>query len=243
MFTLEQVNREIDLFAKEMNISVPHLTSIVHEDNHHSYARVSLKDITNDKYIIYISNDLYQYDLNYQVSVLWHEFVHIHDMLYFKDNKNIKYIMTTCSEAFATTTQLEYLCRSGNPQHILHEGKLTTVSAVAQEYFSISVRYCRDTLATANPNSFYDAIVNFSYCCGAMLLCWEDPLLFLKSVIHHYPVIFQPALLLLGNAIFLNNPILAGDIYKRLHQIQQKQAAEMIQNNITQINNEIQEPR
>ena len=243
MFTLEQVNREIDLFTKETNISVPHLTNIVHEDNHHSFAHVSLKDIVNGEYIIYISNDLYQYDFNYQISTLWHEFVHIHDMLYFKDNKNVKYIMATYSEAYATKIDLTYLYKKSNTKHILHEGKLTTVSAVAQEYFSISVRYCRNTLSTANPNAFYSAIVNFSHCCGAMLLCWEDPLHFLKSVIHHYPEIFQPDLLLLGNAIFLSNPILAGNIYKRLHKTQQKQAAEMIAKQKTHINNEIQESR
>ncbi|WP_418206057.1 hypothetical protein [Anaerotignum faecicola] len=230
MFTLEQVNHEVDLFVKETQMSIPPLTNIIHIDSHKSFACVSSSDIASGKYIIYISNDLCQYDLDYQISVLWHEFVHVHDILYFKNIKNIKYIMATCSEAFATTTQLEYLCRKSNTKHILYEGQLTTVSAVAQSYFRTSVQYCKDVLSTSNPKSFYNAIRNFSYCCGAILLCWEDPLKFLKENIDDYPEVFQHDLLQIGDAIFSKNPIRAGNLYEKLHRAQQKQALERIAN-------------
>ena len=66
MFTLEEINEERTNFQNYTSYNIPVIQDIVIEDTNKFYAKVKKDDISNENYVIHISNIIDKVPLEYQ---------------------------------------------------------------------------------------------------------------------------------------------------------------------------------
>ena len=102
MFTLEEINEERIDFQKYTSYNIPVIQDIIIEDTNNFYAKIKKEGISNGKYFIHISNIIDKVPLEYQKSIIWHEFVHLYDTFNIELEGNpLYYALSTYSEAHA----------------------------------------------------------------------------------------------------------------------------------------------
>ena len=105
MFTLEEINEEVMKFNKYLSCNIPDITSFEYSDTQRYYGEVKKEEIVNGLYIIHFSNLLNNCVESYQRSVIWHELVHIYDILWMINqypDTDVSTIISSYSEAHET---------------------------------------------------------------------------------------------------------------------------------------------
>ena len=225
MFTLNEINQEVQKYNKYTSYNVPKFQSINHDDSDTYLGKIKSAEIINNNFVIHISNKLYDSPLEFQKSVVWHEITHLHDELYFRKQQpsNVNGIMKTYSEAHATSIQLRYLLHISTKQ-IVNQGKRLLMyingkedlGFVTANYINNSIQALNDFQKTKSPQDFNLFINNFCYFCGYMMLKKTDDANKLFSyVITKYPK-HKTDLQLLYKSIINNDFEICSNIYSKL---------------------------
>ena len=179
MFTVDDVNKEIQNYIKYTSYDVPTIQEIIYVDTLDYYGEVSSQEILEGKYIIRFSNSLNDCPIEFQKSVIWHEVTHIIDAINNKElNKStLECVMSTYSEAHANSIQLRYLLHI-TPKQIVNQGKRYLIyskgredlSIVTSNYINQSLHHLTSFRENKIPRDFKQFISQFSYFCGYMFL-------------------------------------------------------------------------
>lgn len=189
MFTLEEINEERINFQKYTSYTIPIIQDIIIEDTNNFYAKIKKDDISNGKYFIHISNIIDEVPLEYQKSIIWHEFVHLYDTFNIKlDGNSLYYALSTYSEAHAESIKFRYLlhislkAKVGTERRkIIGENGKTTLDAVSTDYFNKCIAMSRIIDIHPTPECFNALINYFCYFCGYLFLlkkCDADKIIF-----------------------------------------------------------------
>lgn len=223
MFTLEEINNEIQKYNMYTAYNIPEFRHIEHDDNDKYFGEIRCSEIIEDNYTIHISNELYDCPLEFQKSVIWHEATHLYDILRFKQNKNMDGIIKTYSEAHAESIQLRYLLHITSKQ-IVNQGKRFLIYKTGKEDLSIvtgnfinqSIQALNDFQISKTPRDFDSFTNNFCYFCGYMMLKKRSDSDKLSSyVISKYPK-HKEDLHLLYNSIMSGDFDMSAKIYNKM---------------------------
>ena len=147
MFTLEEINNEIQKYNMYTSYNIPEFQHIEHGDNDKYFGEIRCSEIIEDNYTIHISNELYDCPIEFQKSVIWHETTHLYDILRFRQNENMDGIIKTYSESHAVSIQLRYLLHITSKQIInqgkrflIHKDGRTDLGTVTANYINQSIQ-------------------------------------------------------------------------------------------------------
>lgn len=182
MFTLEEINEERINFQNYTLYDIPVIQDIIIENTNNFYAKVKKEDILNEKYFIHISNIIDKVPLEYQKSIIWHEFVHLYDTFNIKlEGIPLYYALDTYSEAHAESMKFRYLLHislnakvGAERRKIIGESGKTTLDAVSTDYFNKCIAISRIIDIHPTPECFNDLINYFCYFCGYLLLLTRE---------------------------------------------------------------------
>lgn len=223
MFTKDEVNNLVLKYNSDFKRNIP-MFEAVEYDEEKAEASVKLFELSNDKFIIHISNDMNSYHLKYQESVLYHEFTHVFDFITFKDKSdNVSDIVKSYSEMHAELCKIKYLISIFNKVKILNvanikvydKNEIKSLSVVSGNYFNQSVHFMNKFLSNYDPYDIDDAIGNILYLCGYLSLEIKGKLIF-KKVMDLYPPKYRESFLKIGLAALDNKPIVAAQEYNNL---------------------------
>ena len=226
MFTVDEVNKEIQNYIKYTSYNVPTIQEVIYVDSYDWYGEVTNQEILENKYIIRFSNNLDNCPLEFQKSVIWHEVTHIVDII---NNKHLETsalggMMSTYSEAHATAIQLRFLLHI-TPKQIVNQGKRVLyysngrqdIGTVTANYINKSYQYLMDFGETKQPKDFQSFIREFSYFCGYMFLKnTKDAESLMDAIIKKFPQSYQSDLYDLYIHIVTSNHIGCAAIYTKL---------------------------
>lgn len=226
MFTLEQINNEVDLYNEYTGYNIPQIHKVFYGDFSKYEANVKTTDLYFGKYIIYISNIINRYHTEYQKSVLWHEFTHISDYILYKErySEYIDDIMKSYSEAHAESIRLRYLLHlpinkllGREHRIIINKNKKESLDLLTASYMNYSVSDINSFLLNNDPYDFDHAISNFCYMCGYLNLCKiSDRTKLINYVLTLYPKKYRANLRGMSNSIFKEDPKQCASLYQKL---------------------------
>ena len=178
MFTLEEINEERIDFQKYTSYNIPVIQDIIIEDTNNFYAKIKKEGISNGKYFIHISNIIDKVPLEYQKSIIWHEFVHLYDTFNIELEGNpLYYALSTYSEAHAESIKFRYLLHisltaivGAERRKIIGENGKTTLDAISTDYFNKCITMSRIIDTHPTPECFNALINYFCYFCGYLFL-------------------------------------------------------------------------
>lgn len=178
MFTLEEINEERINFQKYTSYNIPIIQDIIVEDTNNFYAKIKKNDISNGRYFVHVSNIMDEVPLEYQKSIIWHEFVHLYDTFNINLNGNhLYYALDTYSEAHASSIQLRYLLHislkakiSAERRTLIGENGKTTLDVISIDYFNKCIAMSRIIDIHPTPECFNALINYFCYFCGYLFL-------------------------------------------------------------------------
>lgn len=226
MFTVDEVNKEIENYMKYTSYNIPIIQEIIYEDMTDYYGKVVTQEILESKYIIRFSNSLNECPLEFQKSVIWHEVTHIADIV---NNKNmdktaLEGMMSTYSEAHAESIQLRYLLNITSKQKV-NQGKRfiwytkgkEDLGMVTANYINSSYQYLVDFQKTKLPKDFQGFIREFCYFCGYMFLkTQKDAEKLSEHVICKFPKIYQKDMQELYKNILTQNYLGCAAVYTKM---------------------------
>ncbi|AMJ42346.1 hypothetical protein [Anaerotignum propionicum] len=215
MYTIEEINIEIEKFCKSTSYKIPPIKHCLHVNSDDFIAQVRRNNEIENGYELLISNDIYKYKKEYQKAVLWHEFTHMYDSLKFKDESKIVFdaMIKTFSESHATTVELKYLLHISMNQTSrinLNNRVLTwrngkeNLDLITANYINQSIHHFNNFLLTKNPYDFNSGRTQFCYFCGYLML--EDKTKackLLDGVMCYFPEQYRKNLSELGKAILI----------------------------------------
>lgn len=182
MLTLAEINEERKNFKNYTSYDIPVIQDIIIEDTDDFYAKIKKEDISNGKYFIHISNIIDKVPLEYQKSIIWHEFVHLYDTFNIKlEGNSLYYALSTYSEAHAESIKFRYLLHislnakvGAERRKIIGESGKTTLDTVSTDYFNKCIAMSR--IIDIHPTSEYfnDLINYFCYFCGYLFLLKKE---------------------------------------------------------------------
>lgn len=221
MLTLQEINKQVDLYNScDKANSVPYFDEIVLINNEKTLASVKFEDLKNDKHIIYVSNELSNYDKREQLAILWHEFTHVAD--YYKNHDkidNIQYVLKTYSEAHATSIELTRLSHPNDDNLFWKEGKYASAIEVAKSYFSQSANASIRFAESKHPYDFNEMTTQFCYFCGCLMLYNTAHLAYAK-LMQDYPKNYFNEINAIGLAIINHDIARAAKYYEFFFQEQ-----------------------
>ena len=226
MFKITEINNEVKLYNNYTGYNVPYIENIIYGDFPNCEAQVKTTDMRLEKYIIYISNAMNDYKIEFQKSVLWHEFTHINDYIKFKvDFPNcIDEILKTFSESNAESIKIRYLLHIpfnkiiGSERRILlDKDKEKSLDVIASFYIEHSIKIFKEFTSDKDPCTFNLGMSCFCYACGYFSLLKEPIKSKLCShMISEHPEIYRQDLFSLYNAIQSTDVNRCGTIYKKM---------------------------
>ena len=225
MFTIEQINKEIDSYNEYTGYNIPHAHKVFYGDFSRCEAKVKTTDLYLGKYVIYISNIMNGYHKEYQKSVLWHEFTHIRDYIaYTKEDGYIDDIMKSYSEAHAESIKIRYLLHlpinkllGKERRTIIIKNKKESLDLLTASYVNHSISDINSFLLNNDPYDFDHAISNFCYMCGYLVLVKEpDRTRLIDYIIGLYPNEYKSDLYNLSTFIFETDIRKCALIYKKM---------------------------
>lgn len=217
MLTLEEINQEVDKFNKFVNyISVPYVQNLVYDDTMGALGKVKYDDLSQDKYIIYLSPAINKFSLKRQKSIVWHELTHILDYCAYKDKYDIKALLKSYSETHATNVEFHYLTNTSliqkvNDTNIIvdwdeNRKKIVDINA---EMLDLFLRNMILFSESGEPGYLDQGINNFLYFCGSIAMQSKAKNI-LAMVMSNYPAeLFKTEFVQLGNAVLHKNISLA----------------------------------
>ena len=79
MFTLDEINKERIEFQNYTKYNIPIIQDVLYEETNSFYGKIKREDSLNGKCVFHLSNSSNKLPLEYQKSIIWHEFVHLYD--------------------------------------------------------------------------------------------------------------------------------------------------------------------
>lgn len=182
MFTLEEINEEQIKFQNYTSYDIPVIQNIIIEDTKDFYAKIKKDDISNGRHIIHVSKIIDKVPLEYQKSIIWHEFVHLYDTFNIKlDGDHLYYALSTYSEAHAESIKFRYLLHisfnakvGAERRKLIGENGKTTLDAVSIDYFNKCIAISRIIDINPTPECFNGLINYFCYFCGYLSLIKKE---------------------------------------------------------------------
>lgn len=182
MFTLEEINKERLNFQNYTSYDIPVIQNIIIENTNNFYAKIKKEDISNGKYFIHISNIIDKVPLEYQKSIIWHEFVHLYDTFNIKlEGDYLYYALSTYSEAHAESIKFRYLLHISldikvgvERRKLIGENGTTTLDAISIDYFNKCIAMSRIINMHPTPECFNTLINYFCYFCGYLFLLKKE---------------------------------------------------------------------
>lgn len=223
MFTLDEINNEVQNYNTYTSYYVPEFHNIEHDNSNRYFGEIRTTEIKNNKYTIHISSELYNCPLEYQKSVIWHETTHLYDILRFRQNENMDGIIKTYSESHAVSIQLRYLLHITSKQivnqgkrFLIHKDGRVDLGTVTANYINQSIQSLNDFQKSKKPNDFDSFTNNFCYFCGYMMLKKHSDADKLSSyVISKFPN-YKSDLQLLYESIMNKNFDMCATIYNKM---------------------------
>ena len=226
MFTVDDVNQEIQKYIKYTSNDIPQIHDIIYIETSDWYGKVNSQEILQEKYIIYFSNNLIDCPLEFQKSVIWHEATHISDIITHQslNTSTLDGMMSTYSEAHAESIQLRYLLHI-TPKQIVNRGKRflynsngrEDLSIVTANYINSSYQHLLDFKRNKSPEDFKRFINGFCYFCGYLFLKTpNDANILSKAIIEKYPPNYQKDLSDLYAYIMSQNFLGCASVYTKL---------------------------
>jgi len=224
MLSLEQINKEVDLYNKYVNQDLPYIKDVVYSNSMQCDAKIITSDLELGKYIIYISSNTNNYLLEYQKSIVWHEFTHISDYLIYRENANIGDILKSISEAHAESIRLRYLLHLPINKTLNRERRVIAYKEKKDLLDNLTGNYGNQSIAAItvfdrdnDPLAFDHAITNFCYMCGYLTLLKEqDKIKICNYIISLYPQEYKDKLYALSHAILENDVVKSALTYKKI---------------------------
>lgn len=224
MFTLKEINNEVPVFNKFMNyISIPYFQSVIYDENMDACGKIKYEDISQNKYILYLSNQIDKFSIKRQKSIIWHEFTHCFDYLAYKDKHDIKPLLKSYSEYHATLVEMHYLTDTSLSEKVNDTNIFIDWEENQRRIVEINADLAEDFLKhmivfekTGEPKIFNHAVNQFLYFCGSISLQSKAILLFNKLMDSYPSTLFKNELISLGNAILHRNVQLAVKTYKNM---------------------------
>lgn len=229
MFTIEDINNEIDAYKKYTSYEVPYVQDVMYSKNDNYEAKVELHDLIDNKIVLYLSENIESYIYEYKKAVVWHEITHIYDFQkYINQDQvgvdNISDVLKSYSEAHAESIKLRYLLHLNLRQNIgkekrviVHKDKMCKLDLVSGNYGNQSIAALQEFISSKKPAYFDLGINNFCYFCGYFSLHNKnDARKLSKYVLSFYPQRYIKDLTELYNSIYSKDAILASKIYKKI---------------------------
>lgn len=172
MFTLDEINKEVDKYINQTKMSIPYITNIDYKESNPD-GLVLRSELIQGKYIIHLNPKIHNYNKKYQKSILWHEFTHIYDYLKNATNKQGDSYMKSVSEINSTEIEIRYLLDINSNQNIslYKEIIFMTYKPIYKQllnyYLKVAKRGLEDFISSKNPKDFDYGITNIMYLCGA----------------------------------------------------------------------------
>lgn len=207
---------------------MPQIISFEYIDTNNFYGQIKREEIMKNNYIIRFSKSLNDCVQQYQKSVIWHEAIHIYDIIEIKNKfpgKDISPIIASYSEAHAREIQLRYLLKI-TPTQIVNQGKRylpyksnykEDLGTVTAEYINQSIQAANNFIKSKNPNDFKTFTNNYCYFCGYMRMKKKsDADKLVDCISKSYPQIYQKHLTELYENIYVSNQLMCGIIYEQM---------------------------
>lgn len=229
MTSIEQINKEVDLFTEYTGLFIPYFSDILISENVKYIGQINKKEILNNRFILHLNKNFENYPYILQKSILWHEFTHVYDILLFKDRfvpDVLDGVMGTYSESHAESIKFRILLNFKlNQQFNIGESKNTKIhvenntfdlSEYTKSFVTNSVIGLNSFFTSNNPDAsdFNKFIKNFCYYCGFLKLHSkiEADEIFL-SILHQYPQEHRPLLKKLYESIINNDLDKCSEVY------------------------------
>jgi len=226
MFTLEQINNQVDAYIKYTGYEMPKIQQVVYGDFERCEAEVRVCDLRSKQYIIYISNIMDRYCEKYQNSVIWHEFTHITDYIKYEKvySDKIGEILKSFSESHAESIKLRYLLNLsikssiGKERRFVNDKyKKTEMGLISANYGNQSIDGMTKFLITGDPYDFDRGMNNFLYMVGYLCIVKRQLRNKLgEYVVSLYPNQYKGDLKELMDYIFKNEIELSAMAYKKI---------------------------
>lgn len=178
MFTLAEINKERIEFQNYTKYNIPIIQDVLYEETNSFYGKIKREDSLNGKCVIHLSNSSNKLPLEYQKSIIWHEFVHLYDKTIINlEGNSFYYALATYSEAHASSIQLRYLLHislnvkiGAERRKLIGENGKTTLDTINIDYFNKCIAMSRIIDINPTPECFNLLINYFCYFCGYLLL-------------------------------------------------------------------------
>lgn len=221
MFTLNDINSELQKYNKYMNSDLDRFADVIYKDDYYMDAQIKDNDLNSNIYKIYINNKMSSYPIQYQKSVLWHEFTHLYDHNKYLNESHefTNNILKSYSEAHAESIKYRYLLHLSRTQPLMNYNVNVLTSEGSMSYqkasgslMNQSVYYMNQFLITHNPYDFDNALNFAFYFYGAVSLLPKRSLI-LNKVLETYPKKFNYDIVNIGKAVFKKDVYKVIDIY------------------------------
>lgn len=193
---LNIVNQEVNSVGTYIKYTLPPITEIIYDENNY-WGEVKDSEINSSEWTIHLSNKLNECPQKFQKSIIWHEAVHVYDILLFRNTKQSSYggVMCTYSESYAQSIQLRYLLglkptqiSSNSSTALIYAKGKTDIGTVTSSFINQSIHALNKLQSTHSPKDFKSFITYFCYLCGYLMLKpRKDANTLAKSVISLYP--------------------------------------------------------
>lgn len=197
MFTKEEIDKLRLEYIKYTSFIIPEIDEVVYENTDRFYGEINYNEISLGKYIIHLSNSLNSCPIDFQKSVVYHEFTHIYDYISLKSlsKSQIDSIMHTYSEAHAETIKLRYLlkldmkCKINQGTRYIEdsEGKNDT-GTVTSRYLNQSLTSYFLLLKEKLPKHFYNFLHSYCHFCGYMTIrIPKEAIIIIDGILEKFP--------------------------------------------------------
>jgi len=224
MFTLEEINNEVELFNKYTGYDVPQITEVLYDlTKEGSIGLVKQKEILNEMYCIHLNSNIHEFAIENQKAIVWHELTHVRDLLYYNNTvKDISSLMKTYSEVHAASIELKKLLGLNKNsiqmdlnQHLNYLGYYTKYEYVINYHTTCTLKSLEDFLSDKKPYDFNFGINSFMYLCGSCIII-KNGCKIVNEKIDLFPKTYQDDLRLMCVYAFSNNHEGLSSLYPKM---------------------------
>lgn len=226
MYTLDEINNEVDKYIKHTGNNIPYIQNVKYNDMGDTHGEVKGSDLIQNNYTLYLNPNNDKYLPVYQKSILWHEFTHIYDFINNTNKTEREYYMPSVSEINSHEIQVRYLAGINLSDYITLYKKIPymywtrTYTQILNYFFVMTEKCIIEYEKSKNPKDFMSAFHNVMYACGTTKLIRYGDEHFIKhiqNVVEPYKSIFIQIVKDLYNNNGKEIPLLFCDIKTQVH--------------------------
>lgn len=207
MFSITEINDELKKYNMYTFYKIPPINNVTYDLSGNTLGEIKGSNYKNNTIILHLNPELDNYFIQYQKSVLWHEFTHIHDLI---NNQN-NYYMKTISEINATMIQHRYLLSlkinsllDNINKKIIYMNYLTTYQKVLEFYHSCSLDGFNESCKSGSPQKFNHGMNYLMYLCGGLKIVRKKKEI-INNITSAYPDLYKQHISSIINNLLINN--------------------------------------